>query len=121
MIENPNANAQAIIDQISSLIVRYNQLAEEVKVLETEEEKKDTTVKQLKSQMEGDMAELKINIEEIKQLIGRATKYKMNVGSDFKQIIKQDLFNRLSKRIDSLNLENNISREELYRLLDRIE
>jgi hypothetical protein len=119
MFEVSAQNSQMVLDQISNLVNRYNEIAADVQNLENLQAKKEIEVKRVKAEFNADIEELKRQLAELKELVSKATRYKMNVGSDFKQIIKKDSFNKLSKRIDALNYENNISRDELYKLIER--
>jgi hypothetical protein len=116
--EDPSKNI-SVLDQISSMIARYNDLAEEVKTLEIAQQKRENEVKTFKTEIDFELAELRKTLDTMKKLIDVATKQKMNVGSEFKQIIKQDQFNKLSRRIDALKYEDNLSRDELYRKVER--
>ncbi len=118
--EDPSKNI-SIVDQISTMIARYNELAEEAKALEIAQQKRENEVKSFKTEINAELIELRTRLDAIKQLIDVTTKQKMNVGSEFKQIIKQDQFNKLSRRIDSLNYEDKLSRDELYRKVERLQ
>jgi len=116
----PNSEkSPTAVEQISSMISRYNELVEDVRYLEDLQKKKDYELLQLKRQMTFELSELRTRVHEIGILVDKAAKYKVNVGREFKQIIKTDNFNKLSKRIDALDFENKMSRDEFFHLLER--
>jgi hypothetical protein len=112
-------NDPTAIKQISSMIERYNQLLEDIKMVEDLQKSKDDKLNALNSEMTNELSLLRSRVSEIKELVDKTTKYKILVGREFKTIIKTDSFNRLSKRIDNLNFENRMSRAEFYRALER--
>jgi predicted nucleic acid-binding Zn-ribbon protein len=117
-MEDPSRNV-SIVDQVTALINRYNELAEDVKSLEEAHKKREQEVNLFRAEINNDLQGLRQRLGEVKSLVDRAAKQRLNVGSDFKQIIKRDQFSKLAKRIDSLNFEDKISRDELYRLIER--
>ncbi|MGV8162605.1 MAG: hypothetical protein ACP5N2_04710 [Candidatus Nanoarchaeia archaeon] len=113
-MKNPSA-----VEQISSMIERYNQLVEDIKYLETLQRRKDLEISLLKKQMTSELSELKAKVFDLKELLIKAEKYRNSVGRDFKQIIKTDSLNKLSRRIDIIDFENKMPREEFNHLIER--
>ena len=109
------------LEQISLMINKYNQLIVEIKSIEELQNKKNSEIEQLKKEMDSELSELRLKSSELKSLVDSATKLKVNVGREFKQIVKTDTFNRLSRRVDALNYEQKISRDELYRTIEQLE
>jgi archaellum component FlaC len=107
------------VKQISSIIERYNLLVNDIKSIEDLQKIKDDELKQLNNTMNNELLLLRARVSEIKELVDKTTKYKIFVGREFKQIIKSDSFNRLSRRVDNLNFENRMSRDEFYKALER--
>lgn len=114
-----NYSSPSAINQISSMIERYNQLIEEINKLEDLHKIKEIEIKTLKTESETEFILLREKIFEITKLVEQATKYKTIVGSEFKQIIKVDSFNKLKRRIDVLDFENKISRSEFNHIIER--
>jgi len=107
------------LEQISIMIKKYNQLVLDVQEIETLQVRKNQEIEQLKERMDFEIRDLRDKSRELKLRIEVVTKFRTNVAREFKLLVKKDTFNRLSRRIDSLNYENRISHSELNNLLER--
>lgn len=114
----PQTDSTAV-QQISSMINRHNNLIEDILSLEKLQEKKEMEIQQLKEITANEILDLKLKISDLNKKIDTAVKIKIALGREFKQIVKTDSFNRLSKRIDSLNYEKKLPRDEFNHLLER--
>lgn len=107
------------LEQVSIMIKKYNQLVNDIKELESIHLKRNLEIEKLKEQMNSELSELRLKSNELKMRVEVVTKFRTNVAREFKQIIKKDALNRLSRRIDLADYENRISRNELNNLVDR--
>jgi hypothetical protein len=119
MFLSDTARDPTAIEQISTMIERYNQLIIDIKSIEDLQKRKDYEIEQLKMVADTELAILRNQISEIQLLVDKATRFKTVIGKEFKRVIKVDSFNRLSKRVDNLNFENRLPRQEFYHLLER--
>lgn len=119
MFLSETAKDPSAVQQISSIIERYNQLVNDIKSIEELQKTKEYEINQLNTEMNNELLVLRERVSEIKALVDKTTKYKNFVGKEFKKIIKTESFNRLSRRIDNISFENKLSRDEFYRVLER--
>ena len=116
-ITNPEKEKKE--EQVKILIERHNFLVDQVSILEQDFIKKEENLQRFKKEIQEDLAQEKKQLEQTKKLLRDVEKYKKNIGIEFKQIIKTPIFEKLKKRIDSLNYEEYIYRDELYRKLKK--
>ncbi|MGV8168734.1 MAG: hypothetical protein ACP5N3_01630 [Candidatus Nanoarchaeia archaeon] len=112
-------NSASSLEQVSIIINRYNLLVESINNLEIMQNKKELELEQIKRQTDYELEALRLKLAELKLLLDKASKYKASVSRDFKQIIKADSMNKLSRRIDAIDFENKISRDEFNHILER--
>ena len=113
--ENPEKKNKE--EQVRILIERHNFLVDQVAFLEKEFLKKDEMLYEFKKTLNEDLIYQKEKLEQNKELLRLVLKLKNEIGGEFKQIIKTPLFEKLKKRVDSLEYEEYVHREELKRKL----
>ncbi len=105
--------------QLSIIIERYNELELAFRAVERECNNRDVQASRFKEEMEAEMNSVKDMLEKIRGLIIRIEKERTSLAKEFRAIVKQDLQRRLEKRVDQLKYEEYISKDGLYRLLER--
>lgn len=114
--ENPEREKR--LDSMKILIDRHNFLVNQVSLLEAAFNEKDTKIKTFKDEFQEDLFEQKKLIEQTKSLITQVEQIKKTIGIDFKNIVKRPLFEKLEKRINGIEYENYVTRDELNRKFD---
>ena len=111
--ENPDREKR--LDQLKILVDRHNFLVDQVSALKVDFEKKDEYLKNFKELLREDIKQQKEALQKNKSLISEVEKIKRTTSIDFKNIVKTPTFQKLEKRINSLEYENFITRDEFNR------
>lgn len=102
---------------IKNIIERYNFLVQLSDNISNEINQRDIALNTFKSELKQDFSELKKNIQEFLVLLEEAEKNKNILINNFKDIIKKDAIERLNRRIDNLNYEQLVTKNELYKYI----
>ncbi len=111
--ENPDK--QSRLEQIKTLIERHNFLVDQVSLLEGDFEEKYNKLNEFKKLTREDIEQQKQLLKQNLDLIKIAEVIKKDTSKNFKQIIKTPNMNKLKQRIDDLNYENYMYRDEFLK------
>ncbi|MFP4567679.1 MAG: hypothetical protein ACLFN8_01920 [Candidatus Woesearchaeota archaeon] len=114
--ENPEKKTR--LEQIKILVERHNFLVDQVSALESEFEDKEELLENFKELIKKDLNNEKKVIEQNKELIDECERVKKITSKSFKEIVKKTQYDKIKKRINTLNYENYIYRDELYRKIN---
>ena len=106
-------------ERISTVVRRFNDLVKGFDELEQHISSGESNVSGFSEDIKKSCLELKKNIDLFSVMVSEAEKKRQQVKSEFKSILKKDQFARLERRINSLNYESFIGRNELNRLIDK--
>ena len=113
--ENPDKKSRE--EQVKILIERHNFLVDQIAILEDSFFEKEKYLDELRRSILDDLSSHKELLAQNQELLRVVKKLKKDASADFKQIVKRPVFNKLEKRINDLNYEDYVFREELMRRL----
>jgi len=118
MVLTANDTSSSLKEQLTDTVNRYNSIAERILVLEKESSERDSRISRLKDDMRAESEHLKSLIKEIKSIMDSTLMLKTELTKEFKGIVKEDAFTRITRRIDNKDYEKNISKAKFKELLD---
>ncbi len=104
-------------DQIRSFLKRYERVVEENVILTHEIQKRDDAVKKFKQEKEDYIHHIKAELSYINKNLSELQSELKYLASKFKGITKKESFEKLKKRVDDLQYEHLLTKEELERKL----
>jgi hypothetical protein len=105
--------------QIRIIIERYNELELSFRAVERECEERDIMAAGFEEDIISEIKNVKDTLKKIGMLMGKIEKERLLLAKEFRKSVKTDIMKRLEKRVDQLKYEEFISKDELYRLLER--
>ncbi len=106
-------------EQIRVIIERYNNLELAFRDVEKACSDRNRQVQISGDLIFADMKSVREMLDRIMFLMDKLEKERVSLSKEFKKIIKIDAQKRLERRVDQLKYEEYISKDELYRLLER--
>ncbi len=102
-------------EQISISIKRFNSLEQEQELLSYDIISRDQNLYALREEITSEINKMHVELKQISHSISLLDEKKREVTKLFKKLLKKQVFSHLESKVEKINFENLISRDELYR------
>lgn len=103
-------------EQIANMVTRFNLLEKEQENLSFDIISRDSNLYSLRQDMLKEINNIKDQITIIEKEVERISDLKDEVVKSFKHIVKKEHFNQVQTKVNKLDFENLMGRDELLRL-----
>ncbi len=118
-LNNLEAERHEKESRIRLAIERHNDLELAFRTVENECDERDVLAARLREDIETEIKNVRDTLKKISSVIERIERERALISKEFRKIVKADMQKRLEKRLDNVKYEDYISRDELYRLIQR--
>jgi predicted nucleic acid-binding Zn-ribbon protein len=102
-------------EQIANIVTRFNLLEKEQENLSFDIISRDTTLYNLRQDILVEIDHIKEQINILEEEVEKLSNLKQEVIKSFKHIVKKEHFNQVENKVNRLDFENLMYRDELLR------